>query len=571
MPIVRQRAARPRVEECLAAAGETTYIWTLDDDMIHWQANAGDLLAVSSIARLSSGTAFHLHIGTEHAGARHEAIRTSKTPATDAGVPYRLCYRFLPAGRRSDRSIWIEDQGRWFADAEGRPHVAKGVIRVIDERHAAEERLRHLSECDELTGLLNSNRLHAAIGSAVIETEATGSSCVLMLIAINNLATINETFGFVVGDEVICAVGHRLRRQLRGGDVIGRFSANKFGLLIHQCETDGLQAVARRLLGCVRNGTIETSVCRISGSISIGATVVPMHADNPTEAIGCALDALEEARAIRQDRCVTYAPSPERVSHRRRNIAMADSIISALDDQRMRIALQPVFFSRTRTPMFHECLLRMQMLDGSIVSAGEFIPVAEQLGLARLIDERVLELAVDLVRHDPELNLSFNVSGLTAADHDWLINLQRLTGGDRALTARLIVEITETVAIQDLNETVAFVDTLKDMGCRVAIDDFGAGYTSFKNLRSLGASIVKIDGSFVRNMMNDRTDRTFVKTLFKLADSFGMETVAEWVSDEPTALLLTEMGITGLQGHYLGEPKLVETSLSPATAQAPAR
>ncbi len=567
-PLLQQRTPRPRIEDILAAAGETTYVWSLDDDQILWQANAADLLGVRAIARLSSGTSYHLHIGTEHAGTRHEAIRQSTVTDPGNGVPYRLKYRFLPGGRRSDEALWIEDQGRWYANSDGKPHLARGVIRVIDERHAAEERLRLLSECDELTGLLNGNRLLAAVASAVTEAHATDTPCVFMLIAINNLATVNETFGFATGDEVIAAVGRRLQRQLRGGDVIGRFSANKFGLVIHHCEADGLQAVGRRFLRSVRDSTVETSICRISASISIGAVVIPHHAESQGAAVGAALDALEEARAIRQDRLVTFSPSPKRASLRRRNIEVADNIIAALDEQRMKIALQPVVDAHTRKPVFQECLLRMQMRDGSIVSAGEFIPVAEQLGLARLIDQRVLELAVELVRKDPDLSLSFNVSGLTAADHDWLVHLQHLTGGNRSLTSRLLVEITETTAIQDIDETVTFVDTLKELGCRVAIDDFGAGYTSFKNLRMLGADMVKIDGAFVRNMLNDKADRVFVETLFKLAESFGMTTVAEWVGDEATAQLLTDIGITCLQGNYLGEPKLVSGSIEMAAAHS---
>jgi diguanylate cyclase (GGDEF)-like protein len=560
-PTATVRTARTRVEDIVAAAGETTYTWSLEDDQILWQQNAEKLLGVRAISMLASGTAFHLHIGTEHAGARHEAIRSSRTVDTGEGVPYRLKYRFLPQGRRSDSTRWIEDQGRWYAGPKGRPAVARGIIRVIDDRHQEEERLRVLSECDELTGLLNTNRLLSAVSSAVAESHATGQPLAFLLIAINNLATVNETFGFTIGDEVIAQVGQRLQRFLRGGDVIGRFSANKFGLVIHHCDTDGVQAVARRLIRAVRDSTVETSVCRISASISIGAVVVPHHAETPNATIGAALDALEEARVIRQDRLVTFTPNPKRVSLRRRNIEVAENIIAALDEKRMRIALQPVVDAHTRKPLFQECLLRMQMHDGSIVSAGEFIPVAEQLGLARLIDQRVLEMAVDLVRNDPGLSLSFNVSGLTASDHDWLVLLQTLTGGSKALTSRLLVEITETTAIQDIDETVTFVDTLKELGCRVAIDDFGAGYTSFKNLRMLGADMVKIDGAFVKNMLHDKADRVFVETLFKLAESFGMQTVAEWVGDEETAQLLADIGIGGLQGNFLGEPQLVATAI----------
>jgi EAL domain-containing protein (putative c-di-GMP-specific phosphodiesterase class I) len=220
----------------------------------------------------------------------------------------------------------------------------------------------------------------------------------------------------------------------------------------------------------------------------------------------------------------------------------------------MRLVLQPMVGAISGKPEIYECLLRMEKTDGSLVSAGEFIPVAEQLGLARLIDRRTLELSIDLLRRHKDLILSLNVSGLTCSDHEWLVTLQRLTGGKRDITSRIIIEITETAAIQDLDQSINFVDTLKDMGCRVAIDDFGAGYTSFKNLKLLNVDMVKIDGAFVKNMANDTSDQIFIKTMIELAKTFGMETVAEWVGDEHSAKMLAEAGITYLQGFYYGLP-----------------
>src|SRR5262249_31803307 len=137
-------------------------------------------------------------------------------------------------------------------------------------------------------------------------------------------------------------------------------------------------------------------------------------------------------------------------------------------------------------------------------------------------------------------------SGLTASDHEWLVSLHRLTGGRRRFFERLIIEITETATIDDLDQTITFVDTLKEIGCRVAIDDFGAGYTSFKNLKLLDVDMVKIDGSFIKNLATDKHDRVYIKTLKNLADAFELETVAEWVGDAKTVAILRRIGITYL-------------------------
>ena len=220
----------------------------------------------------------------------------------------------------------------------------------------------------------------------------------------------------------------------------------------------------------------------------------------------------------------------------------------------MRLALQPMIGAKTGKPELYECLLRMEKPDGSLVSAGEFVPVAEQLGLSRLIDRRTLELTVDLLVRHPDIVLSLNVSGLTCSDNEWLATLRRLTGGRKELLNRIVVEITETVAIEDIDQSINFVDTLKELGCRVAIDDFGAGYTSFKNLKLLNVDIVKIDGAFVKNLADDTSDQIFIKTMIELAQTFGMETVAEWVGNERTVKHLTDAGITYMQGFYYGMP-----------------
>ncbi|MFO1172905.1 MAG: EAL domain-containing protein [Hyphomicrobiaceae bacterium] len=547
------------VEATYAAAGTVAYVWDMRSDRMTWQTNASVVLHVDGRQTIDTGAAYHLLIAASHAGRRYEAIRAAALADRGEGSAYRVEYPVKPSGRRAGELMWVEEKGRAFASRDGQPLVARGFVHAIGDRRAEEDRLRYLADHDELTGLLNLDRLTRGIESALANHAVTKQPFAFLMVAINNLALVNETFGFETGNELIRAIGRRLAGDVRGGDAIGRFAANKFGVLVHACDIDGLQVAANRLASVVRKTPIETPACRIASTVSIGAVQVPQHATTVGDIVGFALDALEEAKAGREDRLVVYAPNPRRASRRRRNIEMADAIMSALDEQRMRIALQPIVHTAGGDVAFYECLLRMQRPDGEIVSAGEFIPVAEQLGLSRLLDRRVLELSVALLRQQPDLRLSFNVSGLTAGDHEWLIALDKLIDGDRALAARLIVEITETAAIKDLNESVAFVDTVKEIGCRVAIDDFGAGYTSFHNLKHLGADMVKIDGTFIKNLASDPSDRIFVEALVHLAKSFHMETVAEWVGDQASVDILKEVGANYLQGFHFGQPQLVQT------------
>ena len=213
---------------------------------------------------------------------------------------------------------------------------------------------------------------------------------------------------------------------------------------------------------------------------------------------------------------------------------------------------------------FRECLVRLYEAEGREIDAMAILSVAEKLDLVRMIDHRVLELVAAGLRADPKPTLSLNVSASTVHDPVWMAAFTaEMRNG---LGSRLIVEITESAAIRDVEATRGFVARVKDFGCRVAIDDFGAGYTSFRNLRRLGVDMVKIDGSFVANLEHAPDDRVFVRALLELARELGMETVAEWVQSEKAAATLIGWGCNYFQGALVGlaeaqshiEPAVIE-------------
>ena len=206
----------------------------------------------------------------------------------------------------------------------------------------------------------------------------------------------------------------------------------------------------------------------------------------------------------------------------------------------------------TRQPAFYECLMRIRRADGTLAPASEVIPIAERLGLVRLLDHRVLELLVSEMAAVPDLRASVNVSPVSTTDPDWWSALGALLRANGDVAERLIVEITESAAIHDIDDTRGFVSRVKDLGCQIAIDDFGSGYTSFRNLRKLGVDILKIDGAFVQNMMRSDDDRSVVHALVSLAKQLGLRVIAEWVQDEAAAKLLASWGCDYLQGELIG-------------------
>ena len=543
------------VEQVLESVRATAYRWDFASDSIEWADNAASVLGVEDIAKLRRGRVFALHVDAEHAGARYDGITGGPHAEPGAALRYSLYYRFLPQGRRGKASLWIEDNGICFIDADGRPVQAQGTLRVVEDRRQ-HDRAQFSGSHDELTGQLNRTRLTEILNALLSNASRSSVNGAFLLAGVNDLTLINETYGFDVGDEVITVVGRRLARALRGIDCVGRFSSNKFGVVLHDCDPDRVEAIARRLMITIDDSVIDTSVGAVAASISIGAVAIPEQARTAQTVVGRALQALDVARNRRGDRFSCYVPCERKDSERRRNVAIADEIIRALNDRRMMIALQPIVTSRSHEPELYECLLRMRRLDGSVMSASEFIDVAEQFGLAKLIDYRVLELTVELLRASPKIKLALNVSGETATDPQWMAALESFTGGDRSLLERLTVEITETAAISDVKGAVTFVRTLKALGCRVALDDFGAGYTSFRSLRQLGVDMVKIDGSFIQNLGTDAEDEMFVRTLIDLAKSFGVVTVGEWVCDEKTVELLEKAGVSYMQGYFFGAPEL---------------
>jgi diguanylate cyclase (GGDEF)-like protein len=551
--------------EVFAAVGEAPYAWRIDSDALAWGDNAVEVLKVSDPHLIASGRAYAKLLDPDNVQSRFEAVM--RTSATDkgAGVPYQIQYGLRPRPG-TDAKLWIEDVGRWFAGKDGKPARALGVVRVINERRALEERLAYLSRFDGLTGELNRWHLTDVLSAALDDAIRNRGSCAFLIVAVDNLARVNEAYGFDVADEVISAVAKRLRAKMRGGDSVGRYSGNKFGVVLKSCTPDDIGTAAERLLAGVRDDVVQTQAGPVAVTATIGGVNAPRHARTVSEVLARAQEALDAAKAKRRGSFQVYRPNVEREALRRQNVRSSEEIVRALSDHRIAIAFEPVVATASRAPAFYECLMRIRRTDGGVIGAGEVIPLAERLGLVRLIDRRMLELVVGELVAAPSLKTSVNVSAASTIDPDWWTALAAALRAHADLAGRLTVEITESAVIQDLDDTRGFVARVKDLGCRIAIDDFGAGYTSFRNLRKLGVDLVKIDGAFVQNLTRSEDDRVFVRTLIDLAQRLGLATVAEWVQDESAAAILAEWGCDYLQGHLIGLASLDR----PWTAQSAA-
>ena len=533
----------------LTVLGHASFDWDIASDTIQWSDNASSVFGGIPLDSMSRANEFAKLIEPSR-GVRADAILNGSAKDAGGGVAYQIEYGVR--ARTSAELIWVEEAGSWFAGADGKPSRVQGIIRVNNERRVRDEQLLKLSQNDALTGEFNRPRLVAALAEAMEETARYRSSFAFMLIGIDHLARLNEAFGFDVADEVILEIAKRVRARLRGGDILGRLSGNKFGLILKNCTVDDMNIAAERFLAGIRDEVVLTRSGPVAVTATIGAINAPRHARTAEEAMSRTQEALDLAKSRRRGSMMVWRPNVERDAQRRVNIRVTDEIVTALNERRIVMAYEPVVTTSSRQIAFHECLVRMRQEDGQYSLSPDIVPVAEKLGLIRLVDHRVLELVVAELAATPHAQLSLNISPDTTMDPDWWASIESLMRAHPGVAERLIVEITETVAIQDLDDVRGFVTRLKNFGSRIAIDDFGAGYTSFRNLRKLGVDIVKIDGAFVQNITRSADDRAFVQTLIDLAHRLGIKTVAEWVQDEESAAMLENWGCDYIQGRLTG-------------------
>jgi diguanylate cyclase (GGDEF)-like protein len=263
-----------------------------------------------------------------------DARENSGTKDDGTGVPYQVQYALRPTPDSAPLH-WIEDSGRWFAGSDGTPARAHGIVRVIDSRREQEQQLAYLSRFDALTNEMNRWHLTAVLEHTVAEAIRLRSSCGFMLASIDSLGRINEAYGFNIADEVIAAMALRIRSQLRGQDHLGRFSGNKFGIILNNCTPDDMLVAADRVLVGARDPVVQTSVGPVAVTVTIGGVTAPRHARNVGEVLARAQDALDSAKAKRRGSFQAYRPSPERDARRQENVRATDEIIKALNERRL--------------------------------------------------------------------------------------------------------------------------------------------------------------------------------------------------------------------------------------------
>jgi diguanylate cyclase (GGDEF)-like protein len=544
----------------LEAAGDVAYSWELEGDRLDW---SGHLAAarIEFTTEVATGRSFANRIHPDDMVHRQLALAAHFEGDGAFDCEYRV--RDVEGG-----FFWVHERGRAKRDGAGRPQVMHGVIRTIGDRKAQQTRLERLANYDELTGHFNKSRLREAVDQIIAANQRTHSPAAFLSVGIDNMTMINDMYGYEAADTVLVEIGRRLDNTLRVSDLIGRLGGDRFGIALSHCPTEHIGAAAEKIIAAVNSMPVPTARGQIYATVSIGSAAFPDHGLTSYDVITRAESALAEAKRAGRDCHTHYRLSEEQREHQRRSLSISDQVQAALKEERVMFAFQPVVAAETGIVDHYECLLRMRAPDGRIVSAGEFVPVIEQLGFIRLIDRYVLDKALAELAAHPTVKLGFNISGLTAADRPWLRALISQVRNRPEIASRVIVEITETAALYDIEESARFVNALRHAGCHVALDDFGAGHTSLRHLQSLAVDTVKIDGSFIHNLAGSPDAQVFLRHLLGLARGFGFQTVAECVATAEDAEILRQEGVGFLQGYYFGRPSLDRPWLVAASPDA---
>lgn len=539
------------VSQILDSLGDITYYWDIVSGEITFSENINQLADYIDIEKITNTAGFTAALDPENVTNRYQTVCNSLEQDFGTGVDYHLDYRMANAVNVR-KGYWIEDKGKWFVGSNGLPENACGVMRIMDKRQDAQQELALYGTHDILTGFINRIQLREKIKQTVDAIEKHQKEGAFLLVGIDNLGMINEAYGMDVADEAIAIVAKRIQGLLRKTDVIGRYSGNKIGVILNECPEQYIKLAAERIIQAIGQDVIKTGSEAVSVTLSAGGISIPKHSKIPQDIMQLAEETLILAKNRPVESFALYQASAERENYRKTNISVAEEIVNALNDRRVKIVYQPIVHTGSGEIESYECLIRIVDKRGDLIPNGQLIPVAESLNLMRLLDHRVLELAVQKLVDAPQVNLSVNISANTISDSGWLDCLIASVGGKPQLSQRLTIEITETALLSDTQYTIDFVSKIHNLGCKVSIDDFGSGYTSFQNLKMLDVDVVKIDGTFIENLRNSDDDRFFVKTMNDLAKHFNIKTVAEWVEHEEDVAILNEIGIDYLQGFYFG-------------------
>lgn len=435
------------------------------------------------------------------------------------------------------------------------------LINELASKSVIEAKLKFLVAHDELTGLFNRNSFERQLRLIMNLSNKLKKEGALLFIDIDRFSLINELEGFDVGDRLLVELTLLIRKLIPSSSLFARVGADEFCLFLENKSKKQAQIIAETIRTTIENFRFFTGETCYSASVSIGITALDnaTPAQHPGEMILHGRQACNFAKINGRDKIRLYNQEDIAIKERRRDIYWVPIIRKALRENDLFLVFQPVVQLHNGDISHYEVLVRMRGEEDQIITPDQFIPVAERMGLIHAVDLWVVENAIDFLAALPSymsrISLAINLSGRAFQYPDLLQVIRdklELTWVD---ASRLTFEITETAAVDNFERTRDMINKIRELGCKFALDDFGAGFCSFNYLKTFPVDYVKIDGQFVRNLDHNETDQILVKSMVEIAGKLGKKTIAEFVETPTVALKLKEIGVNLGQGYAFGKPE----------------
>jgi diguanylate cyclase (GGDEF)-like protein len=434
-------------------------------------------------------------------------------------------------------------------------NALKATAGVLDER---DQRLSHLASRDGLTGLLNRSSFQALLAGEMESVAASDHTSALLYVDLDQFKYVNDSFGEAVSDQLLKDVGDWFCASLRPGDVAGRFGADEFVVLLRNVGNKEAAAMGAELVKRMQRESFSHAGRAVNIRCSIGGTMVRGARVEPAKLMSRAIRACYQAKLNGRNQFCFYNFASKETVEMTADAGWSQKIQRALKEDAFVLHYQPIVSLRSRETAYYEVLLRMHFDDDELAFPATFLPTAARLGLMVDIDHWVIRqalrslAALRFARGDVRFTL--NVSGSTFDRPDFFSYLETELRATGVPLDAIVIEITEQMAMRNLPGVASRMADLVGRGCRFAIDDFGSGYCSYSYLKNLPLAFVKIDGSFITNLAENRVDRKIVTGIIEVAAAAKCETIAEHVTDDETLRLLAKLGVVYAQGYLLGKP-----------------
>lgn len=471
---------------------------------------------------------------------------------------------------RTEARLYSDEGARFWASVAISRIVLNGrdkllmVASDINEQRQLTELLGHQASHDALTELYNRREFERRLQAVLAAIGSDTSLSVLLYLDLDQFKLINDTSGHLAGDQLLAQLAIVMRKQLCGGDVLARLGGDEFGVLVADVlNRAAAEQIAERMRRCVDGYVFIWEQHSYMISVSIGGVMIDRPGLLMKDLLSQADTACYMAKETGRNRVHFYSERDDETVRRRGEMEWANRLRWAIDEHRLMLTYQetwPLPLVAAGKPSI-ELLLRFRDEAGQLVVPGVFMPAAERYGLMPVVDRWVIKTAL---AHFDRLHpagaglrmVAINLSGASVEDEVLADQIIGWLQHYRVEPSRVCFEITETVAVRNLSQVVRFMEQLRAAGCRIALDDFGAGMSSFTYLKNLPLDIIKIDGSFVRDMLTDPVSHLMVRAVTDIGHRLGLEVVAEWVADMETVQALTALGVNRAQGFSLHHPEL---------------